>query len=208
MQNKKIVTIAVLTIAAVLIAVAFVFTTMGNGGSASSVANCLPTSLNAVSVKYPLKQPALSSMPIGYNLRAVDNPGDAVVLFYADHSLCPFEGSFDAQIDKGAIVVTISQPEGAADNSTDFQQKELKYYASQKEILADVKAIEVNGNKGVGWGPFTGVDRISINGTVTESHPLPMPGMIRFYNDQDHTIYSVTAHQPLDKLLEIARSIK
>ncbi|HXG06420.1 MAG TPA: hypothetical protein VNI77_03740 [Nitrososphaera sp.] len=130
------------------------------------------------------------------------------MLFYADHSLCPFEGSFDSQIDKGAIVVTISQPEGAADNSTYFQQKELNYYGSQKEILADVKTIEVNGNKGVGWGTFTGVDRYSIHGTVVESNQLPMRGMVRFYHDQDHTIYSVTGHQPLDKLLlEIARSI-
>lgn len=179
-----------------------------NQGDASENANCLPATLESVDADYPIKEPSVDSMPNNFALKAVDNPGGVVILYYADHSLCPFTESFDGQIKNGAIVVTVTAGEDVATDSADFQQQELDYYAAQKETIADVQALDVNGNRGIGWEPFTGTSTITFNGEVSSTEDLPMPGMIRFYHDQDHTIYSISAFQPLDTLLEIAQSIR
>lgn len=197
MNNKKktviVPAVAVAAIVAALMATNVISITGNKSGFAAPDNGCLPKLVNPAMAVYPIKQPSAETLPKGYSLQAVDDPGDAVVMYYSDYSMCPFTESFDGQIKKGAIVVTVNQPEGIAKDSTDFQQKELNYYASQNGTLAKVQPIDVNGNKGVGWEPFTGTDTVRQDGVVVSSEPLPMPGMVRFYDDSSGTLNTVTA---------------
>lgn len=179
--------------------------------SSSDVAGCLPASLKAAAITaFPVKE--ATSLPKGYSLKAVeaDDGGSAgVILYYADHSLCPFVGSLTDQIKNGTLVITVMKAYYIA-NGTDFQQREMAFYANDPDgTVAKVQAFDVAGHKSVGWEPFTGEDIIRVNGKVVQSSaPIPMGGMLRFFDDKDRTIYTVTAIRPLSELKDVAESIR
>ena len=81
----------------------------GKSGEAATQGQCLPRTLDPIVADYPIRQPSTSALPAGYNLEAVDYAGGTVIMFYADRSLCPFTESFTGEIDKGAIVITVSK---------------------------------------------------------------------------------------------------
>ena len=131
-----------------------------------------------------------------------------VKLYYADFGMCPFDESPEEMIRKGVVVETIFKPEVTFKDSADFQSQGLAYYKSNPVIIAKVQPVEVNGYKGVGWEPYEGKSVMRINGEEVESTPVPEPGVVRVYNEQDGTVYFITANKPLDKILEIAGSIQ
>ena len=210
--NKKLALMAIPIAAVLAIASVGVATNLfgfNKTTDASRDASCLPSTIeNAAITAFPVKEP--SSLPQGYALRAVEADGGGkagVVLYYSDKSLCPFEGGLTDQVQNGTLVITaIAAPD--IKDSADFQQREVKYYAGEPDTIADVKAIDVGGHKGIGWEPFTGKDIIRKEGKVVQDDPMPMPGMVRFFDDNDKTIYSVTAMRPLGELVEVAASIK
>jgi hypothetical protein len=208
-KNIKIITLVALVAVGGMIFAVVSTSNLGmiQNGNASNKEDCLPSDPAVITADYEVKRPQLSAMPASFDLQAIDQPGGVVIMYYADHSLCPFTDSFDGQIDKGAIVVTVSKPEGLAKDSAEFQKKELEYYASQKETIAKVQPFSINGYEGVGWEPFTGKDVVIIKGEVSSETPIKMPGMIRFYNDNDGTLYTITAHQPLETLTAIAKTM-
>lgn len=211
--NKKITLIAIpIAVALVIASVGSVTNLFGiyNISEASINADCLASTVeNAVVTAFPVKQP--TSLPQGLTLRAVEADGGGkagVILYYADHSLCPFEGSLTDQIQNGTLVITVMKAEDI-ENGTDFQQRELAFYANDPDgTIAEVQAIEVAGHKGVGWEPFEGKDVIRMEGKVVQSNPIQMAGMVRFFDDNDKTIYTITAMRPLSELVSVAESIK
>ena len=178
----------------------------GEIGKTATENACLPKNLSSVVVNFPVKQPAATSMPAGFNLEGVDYAGGSVIMFYTDYSLCPNTESFEELIDKGAIFISVSKYDEVKD-SVQFQTRELQYYTNHTETLAKVEPVTVNGNKGVGWEPFNGTDTVRIDGNVVKQEPVKMPGWIRFYDDQDGTLYGIRGHQPLQELMKIAESL-
>ncbi|AIC15949.1 hypothetical protein [Nitrososphaera viennensis] len=204
MERRKIVLVAVILSAVIGGAVI-----LANTGRLSQAANddaCMLKTLDSVVTDFPVKQPDTSSMPAGFQLEGVDYAGRTVIMFYADHSLCPLTESYGGLIDKGAIVISVNKSDEIKD-SIQFQNQELEYYANNTETLAKVEPITVNGNKGIGWEPFNGTDTVRIDGNIVKQEPIKMPGWVRFYDDQDGTIYGIRGHQPLQVLVKIAESL-
>ena len=167
--------------------------------------HCLPKSLSEVSTAFEVKLPDIQTMPNNYKLEGIDNVGDWLALYYTDKTLCPFSGSMTDKINEGAVVITASQPEGIV-SGLEFQKTALNPgIENSKSVIVPV---DVNGNKGVGWEPFTGVDETKLNGEIIESSPLQMPGMVRFYDESDGTVYNIMGFQSMDELLSIAKSIR
>lgn len=170
---------------------------------------CLPTRLSDIPAKgFPIREPRMDLVAPGAGLKTIDENKDLVKLYYANFNMCPFDESPDAMVQKGAVVVTIFRPQITLSNSSDFQQRELAYYTSNPDIVAAVKPAEVNGYKGVGWEPYPSQSVVRLNGEVIESTPIQGHGAVRYYNDQDGTVYFITANKSLEEILEIARSIK
>jgi len=211
-SNKKKISLIAIPVAAVfVIAAAGIGTNLFgfyNPTEASDKANCLPSTVeNAAVTAFPVKES--TSLPNDYALRAVEADGGGkagVILYYADHSLCPFEGSLTDQIRNETLVILI----GASDieNGEDFQKREVDFYENDNQTLAKVQAIEVGGHKGVGWEPFEGQNVIRIDGKVVESTPMQQPGMVRYFDESDKTIYTITALRPMNELIAVAESIK
>lgn len=200
-------TILVSLIAAVaIVGVVTVMASIGKAGKSAAAIGCLPTTLDSIGVGFPVRQPSASSLPAGYDLEGVDTSGGAVIMFYADHSLCPNTESFDGLIQKGAIVITANKSDQFTD-STSFQDTQLQYFANHTETIAQVLPVTINGNKGAGWEPFVGSDTTTIDGKIINQEPVNMPGRITFFDDKDATIYAFTARQSLDRLEQIAESM-
>ncbi|HXG06590.1 MAG TPA: hypothetical protein VNI77_04605 [Nitrososphaera sp.] len=195
-----------------LVAVIFItaMTQLNQAGDAAPDIRCLPSKLSDIpSMGFPIRQPDLATISPNAQLRAIDQNRDLVKLYYADFSMCPFDESRESMIQKGAIDVTVYRPGITLKNSTEFQQQELEYAKSNPDmIIADVQPIKVNGYNGVGWEPYESKSVVRINGQEVESTPIPAPGVVRFYNDNDGTIYSITANRPLADILKIAESIQ
>lgn len=190
-----------------LVILAVLVQTSQSGVAASDV--CLPTRLSEIPAKdFPIREPRTDLIAPGAGLKAIDENKDLVKLYYAVFSMCPFDESPDAMVQKGAVLVTIFRPQITLKDSSDFQERELAYYTSNPDIVADVRPIEVNGYKGVGWEPYQSQSVVRLNGEVIESTPIPAPGVVRFYNDQDGTVYFITANRSLDQILEIAKSVR
>ncbi|MER3407558.1 MAG: hypothetical protein C4292_01805 [Nitrososphaera sp.] len=207
MMKRSIIILSAIVVAATIISgIATMSTSIGKVGEAATDNGCLPKTLNSVAVGFPIRQPAASSMPAGFNLEGVDSAGGAVILFYADHSLCPSTESFDGLIEKGAIVVTVNRMDTVND-SMGFQNEQLAYYANHTETIAKVQPITINGNKGIGWEPFTGTDTVTLDGKVIRQEPVKMPGGVTFYDDKDGTVYAIRAHRSLQELVKIAESL-
>ncbi len=205
-MERRMIVIAAVILSAV-VSGAFI---LANAGKLSQAVNddaCLPKTLDSVVTDFPVKQPDTSTMPAGFQLEGVDYAGGTVIMFYADHSLCPLTESYGGLIDKGAIVISVNKSDEVKD-SVQFQNEELEYYANQPETLAKVEPITINGNKGIGWEPFNGTDTVRIDGKVISQEPIKMPGWVRFYDDQDGTIYGIRGHQPLQVLVRIAESLQ
>jgi hypothetical protein len=170
---------------------------------------CFPTSLSQIDqTTFPIREPNKALVSDSASLQAVDENIDLVTMYYADFSLCPFQESLDSFLQKGGVIVTISKPDRDYKDSTEFQELQLAYYTSNPEIVADVKPIEVNSYKGVGWGPYEGASVLKIDGKVVESTPFPGSGTVRFYNEMDGTVFLIKADRPLDQILTIAESMK
>jgi hypothetical protein len=64
---------------------------------------CLPTSLSDIPAKdFPIRVPQTDLIGSGVSLKAIDENKDLVKLYYADFSMCPFDESHDAMVQKGA----------------------------------------------------------------------------------------------------------
>jgi hypothetical protein len=206
-KTTKIISIAGIISAASLALVVVMLQYSQSGVAAPDT--CLPTSLSAIPAKdFPIREPRTETVSSNASLRAIDENKDLVTMYYADFSMCPFDETPEAMIQKGAVKVTIFKPQATFKDSADFQQQELDYYTSNPDIVAKVQPIEVNGYNGVGWEPYEGKSVVRLNGEEIESTPVSEPGVVRFYNEQDGTIYFITANRPLDGILEIARSIQ
>jgi hypothetical protein len=53
----------------------------GEMGKTATENACLPKNLSSVVVNFPVKQPAATSMPAGFNLEGVDYAGGSVILY-------------------------------------------------------------------------------------------------------------------------------
>ena len=170
---------------------------------------CMPTSLSQIDEKsFPVREPAMSSISDGASLQAVEDNIDIVKLYYADFSLCPYDGTRESFLKEGGVTVTIYKEETPYKDGLDFQEQQLAYYASNPNIVADVQPIEVNGHYGVGWGPYESASIVRLDGEVIENTPMPGTGTVRFYNEEDGTIYYVKADRSLEEILNIAKSIQ
>lgn len=205
-MKRSTIIVSMIVAVAVIGGVAITAASIGKTGEAAIDNGCLPKTLDSVKVDFPIKQPATSSLPAGYNLEGVDSAGGAVIMFYADHSLCPNTESFDGLIQKGAIVTTVNKSDEFRDSAA-FQNAQLQYYANHTETIAKVQPLTINGNKGVGWEPFVGADTTTIDGKIVNQEPVKMPGWVTFYDDKDGTIYAIRANQSLDRLEQVAESI-
>jgi hypothetical protein len=206
-KTTKIIGIAA-AISVVSFALAAAMLQIGQPGVAAPD-SCLPTSLDAIPAKdFPIREPSMEALSPNVSIKAIDENKDLVKLYYADFDMCPFDETPEAMIQKGAVVLTIFKPQVASKDSSDFQQQELDYYTTNPEIIAKVQPIEVNSYKGVGWEPYEGKSVMRLDGEEIESNPVSEPGVVRFYNEQDGTIYFLAANRPLDGILEIARSIQ
>ena len=172
---------------------------------------CAPSSLASINLMNDFKVRQPTSLPQGYVLGRVeaDDGGRAgVALYYANHSLCPFQGTLTDQIQEGTLVITVMKADDIA-NGTDFQQRETAFYANDPDgTIAKVQALDIAGHKAIGWEPFTGKNVIRENGKVVQSTPMQLGGMVRFFDDSDKTIYTITAMQPLGEITKVAASIK
>lgn len=143
------------------------------------------------------------------SLRAIDENKDLVKMFYADFSLCPFDKGYEQVIADGAVDVTIYKPGIELKDSEEFQRQEPEYAANNPAIIADVQPIEVNGYKGVGWEPYENYSITMQDGKEISRTSIGLsPGVVRYYNEDDGTIYNITAQLPLAEIIEIAESIQ
>lgn len=172
----------------------------------ASSQNICKTDLSQLRVSYPIKQPTAKALPPNYRIQAIEELPSTAVIYYTDHQICP-DTSINGQILQGAIVQMVG-PIDFGNNSTEIQKKALDEYSKRSDIVAKVQAIEVNGYKGIGWEPYEGQAPTFINGTLAHTDSSMQPGRISWYNDNDKVAYSIWGTQPLDKLLEIARSIQ
>lgn len=176
-------------------------------------AGCLPSTLDEAQSKVPFKIRTPHVLPIGYKLQAVDvvtGLGGWVSLSYWDKSMCPFSESLDAYVFKGVIRVNAYIPheisQGDYVSGNDYLNKVLP---TLQGGLADVKSLALSGKLGVGWSPFTGVNRVEdINGNVIKEDALPMPGAIWMLYEQDKIEYKVVANMPVEDIAKIAESLR
>ncbi len=200
--------VGVAILASVLISSLGILQNQPQGSQAqASSQNICKTDVSQLKATFPIKQPSASALPIGYKLQAVEEMQDVVVLYYTDHPVCP-DLSIGAQEAQGTIVVLIG-PVPFGNSSKEIQKQQLEMYnsTSNKDIVAKIQALDVNGFAAVGWEPYVGQAPTYINGTLAHTEPASMPGKVAWFNDNDKIGYSVWGNQPLTKLLEIARSI-
>lgn len=202
-MNKKFILLAPVIVLALASTIFLTSTLASKNDQVSATSNaCLPTTLDSVTFKYPIKQPVMDQILTGYKLQAVDQNAADVFMWYSDHSLCQVHGLPD-ELYRGSILVIAAYNPNMGDSATEAQ-KELN---NLKGSTAKLQMIDVNGYKGIGWEPFQGADVVKLNGTVLDSQPIPMPGRVEFFNDHDKTWYSVSGMRSMSELLQIAMTI-
>lgn len=206
-MNKKTVTIVGSSSVATLV---LLLLTMSQGSPSGNAApdGCLPTSISQAEQSFPIREPNLLLISDNAALQGVDEGNDLVTMYYASFSLCPFLDSRESFFQRGGLTLTVFKAEPTYRDSVEFQEGELAYFTSNPRVVADVKPIEVNGFKGVGWDPYQSASVTRLNGKIIESTPMLGPGAVRFYNEMDGTIYFINADRSLDEMLKIASSIQ
>lgn len=207
MSNNKVTTIILVLTVAVI---ASVFLMWGNLSAtekaAANVATCPEINIAEMKTGFQIKQPTLQSLPPNYDLRGAEQYQNGVILYYADHNLCPNGGNPLEQVTKGTILVSI---DGVANPTTakEFADQMITSIRDDKSAKMIPRSVDVNGKIGVGWEMFEGADIIRINNTIVDSHSVPRPAQVTFYDEHDKTEYTIVGMRSMQDLLTIAKSV-
>lgn len=156
----------------------------------------------------PIREPSVELISANARLQAVEELDGVVAQYYADFSPCPFDKGSATLMREGTVSVMIYALNSPVKDSGEYQAKELEFYTSIPENPAEIKAVEVNGYKRMGWEPCEIKSAVRLDGQVFDSKQYRDARGVKFHNEADYTAYFVQADGPLSEILELARSVQ
>lgn len=208
MYEKKLLAISAIIASAVALVVVFSMTAQPPDNVSAAGSACNPDTLASVqnSAFSTAKLPASTSLPLGYELQAVDDAYQIVSLYYSDHDICTPSPLVD-ELSNGTVIIQISEHPDLVDEDK-LAIETAGNLEKATNGLVKPQILNIGKHKAIAWDQYEGKNIIMTDdGKILEEEQMPMPARVTIFDAEGDKEYSMAANKPLEVLLSMAKTI-